>query len=53
MSIAYYRPTSLHHLTMGFLKVAAVTLALCSAVSQASVLPRVPGIVETDFEVVG
>ncbi|OBT46468.1 hypothetical protein VE00_03362 [Pseudogymnoascus sp. WSF 3629] len=36
---------------MGFLKIAAVTLALCSAVSQASVLPRAPGIVKTDFDV--
>ncbi|KFZ03414.1 hypothetical protein V501_09374 [Pseudogymnoascus sp. VKM F-4519 (FW-2642)] len=36
---------------MGFFKVAAVALALCSAVSQASVLPRAPGIVKTDFDV--
>ncbi|ELR08279.1 hypothetical protein VC83_08378 [Pseudogymnoascus destructans] len=36
---------------MGILKVAAVALALCSAVSQASVLPRAPGIIETDFDV--
>ncbi|KFY62456.1 hypothetical protein V496_04588 [Pseudogymnoascus sp. VKM F-4515 (FW-2607)] len=36
---------------MGFLKIAAVTLALCSTVSQASVLPRAPAIVETDFDV--
>lgn len=51
VSIAYHRPISPHRLTMGFLKIAAVTLALCSAVSQASVLPRAPGIVETDFDV--
>lgn len=37
---------------MGFLKVAAVALVLCSAVSQASVLPRAPDIVKTDFDVI-
>lgn len=51
VSIAYFRHLSPHRLTMGFLKIAAVTLALCSAVSQASVLPRAPAIVETDFDV--
>ncbi|KFY28395.1 hypothetical protein V493_02955 [Pseudogymnoascus sp. VKM F-4281 (FW-2241)] len=36
---------------MGFLTIAAVTLALCSAVGQATVLPRAPEIVKTDFDV--
>ncbi|KFX92596.1 hypothetical protein V490_05291 [Pseudogymnoascus sp. VKM F-3557] len=37
---------------MGFLKVAAVALALCSAVSQATVLPHAPAIPKTDFDVI-
>ena len=36
---------------MGFLKVVAVSLALCSTICQAAVLPRAPSIPDTDFDV--